>query len=415
LKAGPKQPHIGPDINAYQSAHKETVGPDSDKWWAKVKFRGGRYSDSKATMPPTQTYRRAQVLGTGACGLVFQAAEVNSARTVALKVSRVSQRVKRPILLYEARILQLLQGHPAIPAIYGYGQLPHFEYLAMELLGQSIKDCHTGPAAATTVGRVVLQMLSTLEHIHKHGFVHRDIKPENILCSRADPSKITLIDFGITQRIKPAPPSRYDPLKESKHIVGTLHWASLNAHDGIDLGPRDDLESLAYTALFLLRGDLPWRTSNSHNESMKKSMQRIRASKAAASGDNLGARFPAQFGYLLDYSRRLEYDQTPDYTELKRQFSDLVGGKDVPLDWISVGTSISDEHNDSEIAQSEGDTESEDEDSDEEDLENSYFNWDIADWDIQGARDKSLTLPVEQLELADSSLPQIVEVTETAA
>lgn len=36
LKAGPKQPHIGPDIDAYRSAHKETVGHESDKWWAKV-------------------------------------------------------------------------------------------------------------------------------------------------------------------------------------------------------------------------------------------------------------------------------------------------------------------------------------------------------------------------------------------
>ena len=36
LKSGPKQPHIGPDIHAYQSAHKETVGHESDKWWAKV-------------------------------------------------------------------------------------------------------------------------------------------------------------------------------------------------------------------------------------------------------------------------------------------------------------------------------------------------------------------------------------------
>jgi acetyl-CoA synthetase len=38
LKEGPKQPHIGPDIHAYQSAHKETVGHESDKWWAKVNF-----------------------------------------------------------------------------------------------------------------------------------------------------------------------------------------------------------------------------------------------------------------------------------------------------------------------------------------------------------------------------------------
>jgi acetyl-CoA synthetase len=35
LKAGPKIPHVGPDIDAYHSVHKQTVGPGSDKWWAK--------------------------------------------------------------------------------------------------------------------------------------------------------------------------------------------------------------------------------------------------------------------------------------------------------------------------------------------------------------------------------------------
>ena len=37
LKSGPKKPHVGPDIHGYRSAHKETVGHESDKWWAKVK------------------------------------------------------------------------------------------------------------------------------------------------------------------------------------------------------------------------------------------------------------------------------------------------------------------------------------------------------------------------------------------
>ena len=36
LKNGPKIPHIGPHFDAYHSAHKETVGHESDKWWAKV-------------------------------------------------------------------------------------------------------------------------------------------------------------------------------------------------------------------------------------------------------------------------------------------------------------------------------------------------------------------------------------------
>lgn len=78
----------------------------------------------------------------------------------------MSQRVKRPILQYESRILQLLQGHPSIPALYGYGQLPHFECLAMELLGPSVKDCATGRVAVRTVVRVVLQMVCVAIRLH---------------------------------------------------------------------------------------------------------------------------------------------------------------------------------------------------------------------------------------------------------
>ncbi|KAF5325031.1 hypothetical protein D9619_010119 [Psilocybe cf. subviscida] len=35
LKAGIKVPHIGPHIDNYRAAHKETVGHESDKWWSK--------------------------------------------------------------------------------------------------------------------------------------------------------------------------------------------------------------------------------------------------------------------------------------------------------------------------------------------------------------------------------------------
>lgn len=31
-----KKPHVGPHIDAYKTAHSETVGHESDKWWAKV-------------------------------------------------------------------------------------------------------------------------------------------------------------------------------------------------------------------------------------------------------------------------------------------------------------------------------------------------------------------------------------------
>ena len=40
---------------------------------------------------------------------------------------------------------------------------------------------------------------------------------------------------------------------------GTIRYACVHAHLGRTASRRDDLESLAYTLLFLLRGSLPWQ------------------------------------------------------------------------------------------------------------------------------------------------------------
>jgi predicted Ser/Thr protein kinase len=75
--------------------------------------------------------------------------------------------VKRPILQHEARVLQLLQGQASIPSLYGYGQLEHFEYMAMELLGSSVAEQGDGAedgagVAVKTVIRVVDQAVRNL-------------------------------------------------------------------------------------------------------------------------------------------------------------------------------------------------------------------------------------------------------------
>jgi len=90
---------------------------------------------------------------------VLKATDKGSGRQVAIKKSRVSKTVKRPTLRHETRVLQLLKGQAAIPVVYGYVQLDHFEYMAMELLGPSIAEQQKGTAGVTvmTVIRVMDQ------------------------------------------------------------------------------------------------------------------------------------------------------------------------------------------------------------------------------------------------------------------
>ncbi|PVF94673.1 kinase-like protein [Serendipita vermifera] len=371
---------------------------------------------------PKLVYHLKKNVGHGAHGWVYRATEVNSGAIAAVKKSRVSTRIQRTILRHESRIIQLLQGHPSIPTVYGYGHLDHFEYLSIELLGSSVRESHPTPLGIgiRTVVQFTEQALFSLQHVHSHGIVHRDIKPENFLCSINDPSKIKLIDFGISRHFQSGTPTQYDPLKGSRHIVGTRNWASLNSHDGIDLSPRDDLESLAYTALFLLYGDLPW-CDDSRDKSYRDSLIRTRAYKAALTGKIPVPGIPQEFGDLLKHSRELQFGQLPDYEHLKSRFqqlSTLVGCVDgQALDWSPNKPQI-----DKTIHplipewpnwipyKEEAGTDGEDRDDTDQIPTNSYYSWDIGDWDINGQRDRDLTLPTDQEALLDSQMMEIIGV-----
>ncbi|KAF8994274.1 kinase-like domain-containing protein [Cyathus striatus] len=289
------------------------------------------------------TYTLGRLIGYGAYGHVFTAVEKDTGKVAAVKKARVSRTVKRPVLQHESRVLSILQGHPGIPVLYGYGQMPHFEYIAMELLGPNLCELVTGPVAVVTVARVLLQLFSALEHVHKQGFVHRDIKLSNIVCRQDDPSKIVLIDFGLSKPIQ-CDDSLRDRERFNKDglVIGTILFASLNAHYGCELGPRDDLESVAYVAFFLLHGDLPWNRDKSIRSKNEAKMigWEVREMKTRLPCYSL--RFcPSEFGYLLDYSRRLKYKKMPAYASLRRRFKKLIPRADKPsmrkaLDWSSI-------------------------------------------------------------------------------
>ena len=134
--------------------------------------------------------------------------------------------------------------------------------------------------------------------------------------------------------------------------------------------------------------------------------------KLGCSGPVLSTGFPNEIGELLSYGRSLEFDQLPDYGEIRDSFGSLAKRLGYfldsgPLDWTpsypKTPRPILDEP---EVL-----IPDEDDDNGDDDLgEDSYYGMDIDIWERQGERDKDITLSVPQEAELDSITPLIVEV-----
>lgn len=113
------------------------------------------------------------------------------------------------------------------------------------------------------VSCIAVEALAILDNFHSKGYVHGDIKPENFLLgppgSRYE-KKLFLVDLGLATRWRDAVSNTHVDYDQRPDVFrGTVRYASVHAHLGRTASRRDDLESLAYTLLFLLKGRLPWQ------------------------------------------------------------------------------------------------------------------------------------------------------------
>lgn len=149
-----------------------------------------------------------------------------------------------------------------IPRVYHYGpEGTSYNVMVMDLLGPSIEDLFNLCGKQLSLKTVLMladQMLSRIEFIHSKGFLHRDIKPDNFVMGHVKNKKqnvVFAIDFGLAKRFI-GKDNKHIPFKDNKNLTGTARYASINAHLGNETSRRDDLESLAYVWLYLLRGKL---------------------------------------------------------------------------------------------------------------------------------------------------------------
>ncbi|CAL5400311.1 unnamed protein product [Camellia sinensis] len=112
------------------------------------------------------------------------------------------------------------------------------------------------------VSCIAVEAISILQQ-HHINFVHGGVKPENFLLGQPgtpDANKLYLIDLGLASRWKDSSSGRHVDYDQKPDVFrGTVRYASVHVHLGKTGSRRDDLESLAYTFTFLLKGKLPWQ------------------------------------------------------------------------------------------------------------------------------------------------------------
>ena len=117
-----------------------------------------------------------------------------------------------------------------------------------------------GKLSLRSMWSIADQSLTRIEKVHERFLIHRDIKPDNLaigLGRRSD--TIYILDFGLAKQYRSPKTKKHIPYKENKDLTGSIRYASLNTHLGIEQARRDDLESLGFVYVYLTNGKLPWQ------------------------------------------------------------------------------------------------------------------------------------------------------------
>ena len=172
--------------------------------------------------------------------------------------------------------------------------------------------------------KYMITMVEIIEKIHDRSVIHRDIKPENFMISQSKTQtqeydvtkKIHIIDFGLSRIYMKD--GAHIPNKPNSSIVGTMRYISTHIHEGNVYSRRDDIISILYVIIYLLKGKLPWCGLKVKPEDKRTKAEIVYDMKKITPIQQLCSGLPAIFERMLTYAYKIGFDEKPDYIYLKR-------------------------------------------------------------------------------------------------
>uniref|UniRef100_A0A2P2MPY3 non-specific serine/threonine protein kinase n=2 Tax=Rhizophora mucronata TaxID=61149 RepID=A0A2P2MPY3_RHIMU len=281
-------------------------------------------------------YKIERKLGKGGFGQVFVGRRVSGgndrtmgpgATEVALKFEHRNSKGCNYGPPYEWQVYNALGGSHGVPRVHYKGRQRDYYVMVMDMLGPSLWDVWNSSGqemSSEMVACIAVESLSILEKMHVRGYVHGDVKPENFLLGKpATPQekKLFLVDLGLATKWKDSGNGQHVEYDQRPDMFrGTVRYASVHAHLGRTASRRDDLESLAYTLIFLHRGRLPWQGYQGDNKSFL-----VCKKKMATSPELLCYFCPPPLKQFIDIVMNMKFDEEPNYSKLISLFEGLIG------------------------------------------------------------------------------------------
>lgn len=283
-------------------------------------------------------FKLTKKIGSGSFGEIYRGINLVSNEEVAIKLENTTSR--HPQLIYESKLIKLLQGGPGIPAVHWSGTEGNYNIMVLDLLGPSLEDVFNMCKRKLSIKSALMladQMISRIEYIHCKSFIHRDIKPDNFLMGTGKRSSMVYaIDFGLAKKYRDPRSGKHIAYREGKSLTGTARYASINTHAGIEQSRRDDLESIGYVIMYFLKGSLPWQGVDI--KSREEKYRRIYEIKMNTQVSELCEGYPEELATYLNYTKALGFEEQPDYVYLRKLLKDLyvrLGFEyDYLYDWI---------------------------------------------------------------------------------
>ncbi|XP_068199417.1 hormonally up-regulated neu tumor-associated kinase [Antennarius striatus] len=204
------------------------------------------------------SYLVGKMINKGSFAKVMEGLHIGTGEKVAIKVidkkkarqdSYVLKNMKR-----EPRIHQMVR-HPNIVVLLETLETENSYYMAMELCGGGdLMDriCDKRRLEEKEVRRYTRQILSAVDHLHKHGIVHRDLKIENFLLD--EHNNIKIVDFGLSNTLKAESLS----LELLSTQCGSPAYAAPELLAHRKYGPKVDVWSIGVSTFAMLTGTLPF-------------------------------------------------------------------------------------------------------------------------------------------------------------